>query len=314
MNKILITGASGFVGSAVLRRLAADGMYPTAVVRRADTSLAVQVDRTVVNDINAETDWSAALQGHDAVIHCAARVHVMNDRDADPLDAFRAVNVAGTLNLARQAVRAGVRRFLFVSSIGVNGAETAPGKPFTASSPAAPHSPYAVSKLEAEEGLLEIAREAALEVVIIRPPLVYGPGAPGNFGSLVRWVGRGMPLPLGAVHNRRSYVALDNLVDLIVTALTHPAAAGHVFLASDGEDLSTTELLRRTGRVLGHRTWLLPVPAAWLNLAAACVGKSDVAQRLCGSLQVDIEETRKVLGWVPPLTVDQGLQRLISSD
>ena len=312
MHKILITGATGFVGDAVLQRLIADGMHPTAVVRGADASLPAQANRAVVSGIDANTDWSAALQGQSAIIHCAARVHVMKDRDADPLEAFRAVNVDGTLNLARQAARAGVRRFLFLSSIGVNGAATAPGKPFTATSPAAPHSPYAVSKLEAEQGLLQVAHETGMEVVIIRPPLVYGPGAPGNFGSLVRWVARGVPLPLGAVHNQRSYVALDNLVDLIVIAVFHPAAAGHVFLASDGEDLSTTELLRRTGRVLGHRPLLLPVPAAWLSLAAAAIGKPDLAQRLCGSLQVDIGETRRILGWTPPLTVDQGLQRLTS--
>jgi len=241
-------------------------------------------------------------------VHCAARVHVMADTAANPLAEFRRVNVQGTLNLARQAAAAGVRRFAFVSSIGVNGAETF-GLPFSAQDVAAPHSPYAVSKYEAELGLQALAAETGMEVVIIRPPLVYGLGAPGNFGSLIRWLRRGVPLPLGAIHNQRSLVSLDNLVDLIVTCLTHPAAINQTFLVSDGEDVSTTELLRRMGQALGRPARLVPVPVSWLKLAAKLVGKPDVAQRLCGSLQVDIEKTRRLLGWTPPLSLDQGLKR-----
>jgi nucleoside-diphosphate-sugar epimerase len=248
------------------------------------------------------------LTGCETVVHLAARVHVMADTAADPLEEFRRVNVQGTLNLARQAAVAGVRRFVFVSSIGVNCAETY-RRPFTAHDEVAPHSPYAVSKYEAELGLQALAAETGMEVVIIRPPLVYGPGAPGNFGSLLRWLKRGVPLPLGAIHNQRSLVALDNLVDLIITCLTHPAAANQTFLVSDGEDVTTTELLRRMGQALGRPAHLIPVPVSWLKLAAKLVGKPDVAQRLCGSLQVDIEKTRRLLDWTPPISLDEGLKK-----
>ncbi|CDS53583.1 UDP-glucose 4-epimerase [Polaromonas sp. CG9_12] len=224
------------------------------------------------------------------------------------MDAFRKVNMRGTLNLARQAAAADVRRFVFVSSIGVNGAETFQ-QPFDAQDRAAPHSPYALSKYEAELGLQALAAETDMEVVIIRPPLVYGPGAPGNFGSLMRWLQRGIPLPLGAIHNLRSLVALDNLVDLIVTCITHPAAANQTFLVSDGEDVSTTELLHRMGQAMGCPARLIPVPTGVLKAAAALLGKRDMAQRLCGSLQVDIQKTRQLLGWNPPLTLDQGLKK-----
>jgi UDP-glucose 4-epimerase len=262
----------------------------------------------VTGDLEPATDWSVALGGILVVVHCAARVHVMADTAANPLEEFRRVNVQGTLNLARQAAAAGVRRFVIVSSIGVNGAETFQ-RPFTAHDEAAPHSPYAASKYEAELGLQALAAETGLEVVIIRPPLVYGPGAPGNFGSLMRWLKRGVPLPLGAIHNQRSLVALDNLVDLLVTCITHPAAANQTFLVSDGEDVSTTELLRRMGEAMGRPARLLPVPVSLLKLAAIVVGKPDVAQRLCGSLQVDISKTRQLLSWTPPLSLDEGLRR-----
>jgi UDP-glucose 4-epimerase len=198
---------------------------------------------------------------------------------------------------------------MFVSSIKVNGEATQPGCPFTADDAPAPLDAYGVSKMEAEQGLREIARQTGMEVVIIRPPLVYGPGVKANFAAMIRWLQRGVPLPLGAIHNQRSLVALDNLVDLMVTCLTHPAATNQTFLVSDGEDVSTTELLRRMGQALGRPARLVPVPASILKLAAALVGKRDVAQRLCGSLQVDIEKTRKLLGWTPPLTLDQGLRK-----
>jgi UDP-glucose 4-epimerase len=233
----------------------------------------------------------------------------MHDTAADPLTAFRAVNVEGTLNLARQAAAAGVKRFVFVSSVKVNGEATLPGQPFTADDAPAPLDAYGISKMEAEQALREIALQTGMEVVIIRPPLVYGPGVKANFAAMMRWLQRGVPLPLGAIHNQRSLVALDNLVDLIVTCLTHPAAANQTFLVSDGEDVSTTELLRRMGRAMGRPARLIPVPVSWLKLAAALVGKRDVAQRLCGSLQVDIEKTRRLLGWTPPLTLDQGLKK-----
>jgi UDP-glucose 4-epimerase len=259
--------------------------------------------------LEPSTDWTAALDGVSAVIHCAARVHVMADTAADPLEEFRHVNVQGTLNLARQAAAAGVRRFVFVSSIKVNGEATQPGAPFTADDAPAPLDAYGVSKMEAEQGLRELAAQTGMEVIIIRPPLVYGPGVKANFAAKMRWLQRGVPLPLGAIHNQRSLVALDNLVDLIVTCLTHPAAANQTFLVSDGEDVSTSELLRRMGQALDRPARLLPVPQSWLKLAAAMVGKSDVAQRLCGSLQVDISKTRQLLSWTPPLSLDQGLKR-----
>ena len=301
---VLVTGAAGFIGGALVDRLLAEGVPTVAAVRRPVTG-----GRTIaVGDIDPHTDWRGPLAGVDCVVHLAARVHVMHERAADPLAEFRKVNVDGTLALARQAVAAGVRRFLFISSIGVNGLRTREGVSFTEQSPPSPHNHYARSKWEAEEGLRQIAVQTGIEVVIVRPPLVYGPGAKGNFLTLMQWLSRGVPLPLGAIDNRRSLVALDNLVDLIVTCLNHPAAAGQVFLVSDGEDLSTTELLRRMGAALGRPAHLLPVPAAWLDGAARLLGRGAVAQRLCGSLQVDIEKTRRLLGWTPPVTVDEALR------
>jgi UDP-glucose 4-epimerase len=233
----------------------------------------------------------------------------MQEATADPLEEFRRANVQGTLNLARQAAAAGVRRFVFVSSIKVNGEATQLGSPFKADDTPAPLDAYGVSKMEAEQGLREIARQTGMEVVIIRPPLVYGPGVKANFAVMMRWLKRGIPLPLGAIHNQRSLVALDNLVDLLVTCLTHPAAANQTFLVSDGDDVSTTELLRRMGQALGCPARLMPVQVSLLKLAAAMVCKRDVAQRLCGSLQVDIEKTRRVLGWTPPISLDEGLKK-----
>jgi nucleoside-diphosphate-sugar epimerase len=305
--KVLVSGASGFVGRALCAQLITRNIVVHGSSRKP-VVFSEGVVPFVVGNIDANTPWSTALSGCDAVVHLAARVHVMADTAVDPQEEFRRVNVHGTLNLARQASVKGVRRFLFVSTIGVNGAETFQ-QPFTSEDQTAPHSLYAVSKYEAELGLQVLAAETGMEVVIIRPPLVYGPIAPGNFGSLMRWLKRGVPLPLGAIHNQRSLVALDNLVDLIVTCLTHPAAANQTFLVSDGEDVSTTDLLRRMGGAMGNPARLVPVPAGLLKLAATMLGKRDVAQRLCGSLQVDIEKTRQLLGWSPPLTLDQGLKK-----
>ena len=309
--RVLVTGATGFVGHALCVELMRCG-HTTRGASRSSVSgarLAVDVEPVLVAAVDGATDWSVASRDVDVVVHLAARVHVMRDKLAEPLAEFRRTNVEGTLSLARQAAAAGVRRFVFISSIGVNGAETDLA-PFAADDAAAPHSPYAQSKYEAELGLRALAAQTGLEVVIIRPPLVYGPNAPGNFGSLTRWLMRGVPLPLGAItQNRRSLVALDNLVDLIVTCITHPAAANQTFLVSDGEDLSTTDLLRRMGQALGKPARLLPVPPALLKLGAALLGKPELAQRLCGSLQVDISKTRELLGWVPPLSVDEGLRR-----
>ena len=303
----LVTGASGFVGGALCAEVISRGFAVRGVTRTL-CDLPNGVKNIVIASIDGSTDWQNALMGCDVLVHLAARVHVMKEAAIEPLSEFRRVNVQGTLNLARQAAAAGVRRFVFISSVGVNGAETFQ-RPFTDQDQAAPHSLYAVSKYEAELGLQTMAAETGMEVTIIRPPLVYGPHAPGNFGSLMRWLRRGVPLPLGAIHNQRSLVALDNLVDLIVTCLTHPAAADQTFLVSDGEDVSTTELLRLMGQALRRPARLLPVPAGWLKLAAAMVGKRDVAQRLCGSLQVDMEKTQCLLGWTPPLSLDEGLKK-----
>ena len=263
-----------------------------------------------IDGLASDTDWSEALKNVEQVVHLAARVHVMNDKSSDPFAEFRRVNVEGTAALARQAAAAGVRRFVFLSSVKVNGEFTEAGQPFTADDVPAPEDPYGVSKHEAEQLLRQIADETVMEVVIIRPPLVYGPGVKANFAAMMRWLARGVPLPLAAVNeNRRSLVALDNLVDLIMTCLHHPAAANQTFLVSDGEDLSTAQLLKRMGAAMGHPARLFYVPPALLKLGATVLNKPGIYQRLCGSLQLDIAKTRQLLGWTPPVSVDEGLRR-----
>lgn len=306
-GRVLVTGATGFVGAALVPVLRRRGWRVRAAVREPGRTGADE--ETLVGSLGEPFDWSSALRGVDCVAHLAARVHVMRDTAADPLAEFRRTNVAGTLALARAAAEAGVRRFVFVSSVKVNGEGTREGVSFGADDPPAPVDPYGVSKREAEDGLFEIGRNTGIEVVVIRPPLVYGPGVKANFEAMMRWLARGLPLPLGAIRNRRTLVGLDNLVDLIATCLEHPAAAGEIFLAGDDEDLSTTDLLRRLAAALGVRARLLPVPASMLETGAALLGKRAVAQRLCGSLQVDIGKARRLLGWMPPVAVDEGLRR-----
>jgi UDP-glucose 4-epimerase len=307
--RVLLTGATGFVGRAVLARLAAsDDLEPVAAIRGhalPDCPSRATTVRTA--GLSADTDWSQALDQVQVVIHSAARVHVMNDTESDPLEAFRKVNVEGTLSLARQAASLGARRFVFISSIKVNGEGTPLNQPYFADAAPAPGDPYGISKMEAEQGLREIASTSGMEVVIIRPVLVYGPGVRANFLSMMRWLDKGIPLPFGAIHNRRSLVALDNLADLIVTCVRHPAAANQTFLVSDGEDLSTTQLLTRMAQALGKSARLLPVPSVLLERGAQLLGKQSLSQRLCGSLQVDISKTRELLGWIPPISVDEAL-------
>jgi len=306
---ILVTGANGFVGSALVERLEAEQKFSVraAVRRLAGLGRPQGADWIETGDLAALAGWQTALQGIDAVVHLAARVHVMQDTAADPLAEFRKANVEGTLNLARQALEAGVKRFIFISSIKVNGEATAPGRPFRADDAPAPEDAYGISKREAEDGLRELCLNSTMEFVIIRPPLVYGPGVKGNFLSMMRWLDKGIPLPLASIQNRRSLVAVDNLIDLILVCIEHPLAANQIFLASDGEDLSTPELLSKTAAALGKRARLLPVPPGLLGFAARCLGKTAAIQKLCGSLQVDIGNTRERLGWRPPLGVDQAL-------
>lgn len=303
--RVLLTGSSGFVGRSTMGRLLAEGAIVRGATRKpSDPRTDIQSP-----SLAEHADWGLLLQQTDVVIHAAARAHVLNESAGDPIKLFREVNMAGTLRLARQAAEVGVKRFLFLSSIGVNGTQSI--KPFTESDVPHPVEPYAVSKLEAEQGLMELSRETGMEVVIIRPPLVYGPSAPGNFGKLANAVRRGIPLPLGAVtQNRRTLVGLDNLVDLIVTCAYHPAAANQAFLAGDDEDLSTADLLRRMAKAFGVSPRLLPVPVPVLKAMARAAGRSGMVERLCGSLQVDITKAREVLGWKPPLTVDEGLERV----
>lgn len=310
---ILVTGASGFVGGALVRRLAAAHIRVRAAMRSPSADLSGRVERQLVPGLDAETDWMPALREVATVVHCAARVHVMRETVADPLRDFRRVNVAGTLALAQQAASAGVRRFVYLSSIKVNGEFTLPGQPFTSRDAPAPTDPYGVSKREAEDLLGALGRDTGMEVAIIRPVLVYGPGVKGNFRSLVRWLDRGIPLPFGAIDNRRSLVAIDNLVDLIMSCTQHPGAAGGTFLVSDGEDLSTTDLLRRTARALGRRPRLIPVPTGVLRATAAAVGRGGMIRRLLDSLQVDITPTMRLLDWKPVISVDEALERMIAS-
>jgi len=316
VRRVLVTGSNGFVGVGLCKALVKLGCDPVCAVRKASGGNGAEF---VIGPVSGHTNWSKALADCKTIVHLAARVHVKRDMEIFPLAAFRHVNVEGTLNLARQAAASGVRRFVFLSSIKAIGEEAvffqskylASGKMkcFREDDDPAPQDAYAISKWEAEQGLLEIAQQSQMEVVIIRPPLVYGPGVKANFLTMMRWLNKGVPLPLGAIHNQRSLVALDNLVDLIITCLDHPAAANQVFLAGDGEDLSTTELLRRLGLAMGKPARLLPVPVALLKAGALLLGRRDMAQRLCESLQVDISKARTLLGWKPPISVDEGLRK-----
>jgi nucleoside-diphosphate-sugar epimerase len=308
----LVTGATGFVGAGLVAKLARDGVETLACVRGDMASLPGEVRVVPVSELTANTDWCQVLAGVKSVVHLAARVHVMHDTEVDPLTAFRTVNVDGTLNLARQAAYSGVKRFVFVSSVKVNGECTSPGRAYTEADVPNPQDPYGQSKHEAEQGLRRLSSETGMGVVIIRPPLVYGPGVKANFAALMRAVQRSWPLPLAMVHNQRSLVALDNLVDFIVTCVTHPKAVNQTFLVSDGQDLSTTELVNGMAQAAGVPARLLPVPVWALQAGASLLGKGDAVQRLCDNLQVDISKARSLLDWVPPVSVKEGLRRAMA--
>lgn len=310
---LLITGATGFVGSRLVD-VALDKQYKVSAVRRSEPSPIVDSEQRLqwcIGNLSPEFDWSKNLTDIDCVIHCAARVHQMQDDAQDIQAVYDETNFHGTLNLAKQAVEAGVKRFIFLSSIKVNGEKTEAGKPFTPKVFTPPVDPYGLSKYKAEIGLMELAEKTGLEVVIIRPPLVYGPEVKANFQSMMKWVSRSAPLPLGAIQNQRSLVYLDNLIDLIMVCTNHPHAANQTFLVSDDYDVSTTQLLQQIKLSSKSRSILLPIPMSWFNLAASLIGKPQIAQRLCGSLQVDISETKKQLNWQPPFSWQQGISETV---
>ena len=308
MKVVLLTGATGFIGKALTHYLKSDDSYSLVTVSRSNENIRTpDVKSYIIHDISPETEWSDFLQDVDVIIHTAARAHIIKENSDDPLTEFRKTNCQGTLKLAEKAAQIGIKRFIFISSVGVHGDQSL--RPFTEKDPLSPLEPYAISKLEAEKGLFEIADKSEMEVVIIRPPLVYGPNAPGNFRLLVNWVSKNVPLPLGSVHNKRSFIGLDNLTDFIITCIEHPAAANETFLVSDDEDMSTTELLQRMGSALGKSARLIPVPPLLLQTGAGLFGKRKMARRLLGSLQVDISKAKELLGWRPPVSVDEGLRR-----
>jgi nucleoside-diphosphate-sugar epimerase len=314
MALVVVTGASGFVGSYLSTSLAAAGFRVRAAVRAgtpAELPDCSGVERAILGDISPRTGWSSVLTNVDCVVHCAARAHVMHETAGHALAAYRAVNVDGLRQLAEQAAAAGVRRLVYLSSIKVNGEQTALGAPFLRSDTPAPQDVYAVSKWEAEQALWEVSAKTGLEVVVARPPLVYGSGVKGNLARLLKLVRLSLPLPLGALQNKRSLIGLDNLVDILIRCIDYPAAAGQTFLLSDGEDLSTPDLIRHMAVAMNRSARLFPVPVSLLRLAGGVCGKRAEIDRLVGSLQIDISHTRRVLGWTPPVSVQEGIRRMV---
>ena len=309
MSCILVTGANGFVGRKLCQVLV-DGGHTVHAITRNNYNLKNEssVKSFIIKDIRSDTQWGEALEEVDCVIHLAARVHVMADDSNDPLSEYREVNTIGTINLARQALQVGVKRFIYISSIKVNGECTTNNIPFTAEDISTPDDPYAISKYEAEQQLFELSKNEWMDVVVIRPPLVYGPGVKANFLSMMRWVNIGIPLPLGSIHNKRSLVALDNLVDLIQVCSFHKAAANEVFLVSDGDDMSVTQLLIAMAKALGKPSRLIPVPVWLIRLGATILRKTNISRRLLDSLQVDITKTQRLLNWKPPVSTEAALK------
>ena len=304
--RFLITGANGFVGKALCAELARRDHFVCAAVREVNQPFG-NIAIASVGPIDGVTDWTAALSNIDVIIHLAARVHVMQDRSEEPLEEFRKVNVQGTENLARQAADSGVKRFVYVSSIGVNGLQTKFDNSFTETDTVNPHNAYAISKWEAEQTLLQICNSTALEVVVIRPPLVYGANAPGNFAQMIKVISKGIPLPLASVYNRRSLIYIGNLVDALILCALHPDAAGQTYLVSDCEDISTPELLLKLGLGMGKHVRLFSFPNALLKIAARLIGKTEELDRLLGSLKIDSKKIRNQLNWQPPYKLEDGL-------
>lgn len=310
--KILVTGATGFIGTALVNKLTDVGRFAVrAAVRRAEpVQISPEVEPVVVGDIDGATAWKPALIDVNCVVHLAARVHVMRDVAADSLSEYRQTNVLGTLNLARQAAAASVHRFIFMSTIKVNGEGTSFGRPYHPDDLPAPADPYAVSKLEAEEGLRELTRAAGMELIVIRPPLVYGPGVKGNVLTLLNWIARGLPLPFANVDNRRSLIHVKNLVDFIVLCAEHPSAASQTFLVSDGEDLATRDLVLHLAAAMARSVRLFPIPLRPSRFVLKALGRDDLWQRLFGSLQVNSDKAKHLLGWDVPVRVRSGLEEL----
>lgn len=303
--RVLVTGATGFVGKVAVKHLQRAGFDVRRALRKTET--ASVFDDVVVGEINGQTDWEAALQGMDVVLHLAGRAHQLNDKSQDPLKDFRDINTDGTLNLAKQAKRAGIKRFVFVSSIGVNGSKNI--MPFTEASLAKPHTPYAQSKWEAELGLAKL--NGKMEITIVRPPLVYGPQAPGNLEKLITVLQKGVPLPFGLIHNKRSMVGVDNLASFLTTCLGHPNAGNQLFLVADSKDISTPELIKTMGAHLNKKIILLPVPVWGLKLLGKMTGKHKMMESLTESLRVDSRFARSKLDWQPPLSIEKGLEQMM---
>lgn len=308
MNSVLITGSCGFIGRELCIKILDDGRRAKGTVSiESDVSrLPVGVDAVLIASIDSDTNWDNILAGIDAIVHLAARVHVTDDAFSDPLAEYRKVNVEGTERLAVAAVNAGVKRFVYISSVKVNG--EGGSYSYTENDKEAPEDPYALSKWEAEQALYEIADKTEMDLVVLRPPLVYGPGVKANFLRLLKVVDSGIPLPLASVNNRRSLIYLGNLIDAIVTCINHPGAAGNTYFVSDGKDVSTPELIRCISSALGRPARLFPFSPVLLKKAGIITGKSVAMDRLLGSLTVDCSKIRRELDWQAPFLMEQGLK------